>query len=106
MDESPTLWHWLINKNVDGVVTNFPATGFKYKLAKSGTKKYPINRQGIYFGKNKTPIMMNPYVRIKQKQYVYPEQKVNVMYGVRADNKLYYQIAEKLLFLQNSLTLI
>lgn len=95
MDESPALWHWLINKNVDGVVTNFPATGFKYKLAKSGTKKYAINRQGIYFGKTKTPIMMNPYVRIKQKRYVKPDQKVNVMYGVRADDKLYYQIAEK-----------
>ena len=95
MDESPALWHWLINRNVDGVVTNFPATGFKYKLAKSGTKKYAINRTGIYFGKTKTSTMMNPYVRIKEKKYVWPNQKVNVTYGVRVDNKLYYQIAEK-----------
>lgn len=95
MDESPSLWRWLINKNVDGVVTNFPATGFKYKLAKSGTKKYSIDRTGIYFGKNKTPTMMNPYVRIKDKKYVYPGQKLQVTYGVRADDKLYYQIAEK-----------
>ncbi len=95
MNESPALWHWLINRNVDGVVTNFPATGFKYKLAKSGTKKYSIHRSGIYFGKSKTSIMMNPYVRIHQKHYVYPNQKLNVMYGVRVDNKLYYQIAAK-----------
>lgn len=95
MDESPSLWHWLINRNIDGVVTNFPATGFKYKLAKSGTKKYPIHREGIYFGKSKTPIMMNPYVRIRQKHYVYPNQKIKVMYGVRVDDKLYYQIAAK-----------
>lgn len=67
MDESPSLWHWLINKNVDGVVTNFPATGFKYKLAKKGTEKYAINRTGVYFGKTKTATMMNPYVRIKEK---------------------------------------
>ena len=39
--------------------------------------------------------MMNPYVRIKEKKYVRPNQKVNVTYGVRVDNKLYYQIAEK-----------
>lgn len=95
MDESPALWHWLINRNVDGVVTNFPATGFKYKLAKSGTHKYAINRTGIYFGKNKTATMMNPYIRIKEKKYVYPGQKLNVMYGVRVEDQLYYQIAEK-----------
>lgn len=95
MDESPALWHWLINRNVDGVVTNYPATGFKYKLAKSGTHKYAINRSGIYFGKNKTATMMNPYVRIKEKKYVYPNEKVNVMYGVRVEDRLYYQIAEK-----------
>ncbi|WEV40191.1 glycerophosphodiester phosphodiesterase [Lactobacillus sp. ESL0684] len=95
MDESPDLWHWLINKNVDGVVTNFPATGFKYKLAKEGTKKYDIHRKGIYFGKQKTPIMMNPYVRVKQGKYVKPKQKLNVMYGVRAHNQLFYQIANQ-----------
>ncbi|QNT44612.1 glycerophosphodiester phosphodiesterase [Lactobacillus kefiranofaciens] len=95
MDESPALWHWLINRNVDGVVTNYPATGFKYKLAKSGTKKYAIDRTGIYFGKTKTATMMNPYIRIKEKKYIYPNQRVDVMYGVRVDDKLYYQIAEK-----------
>ncbi|RMC47097.1 glycerophosphodiester phosphodiesterase [Lactobacillus sp. ESL0230] len=95
MDESPSLWHWLINKNIDGVVTNFPSTGFKYKLAKEGTKKYEINRQGIYFGKNKTTTMMNPYVRIKQKKFIYPGQSLNIMYGVRAHNQLYYQIANQ-----------
>lgn len=95
MDESPALWHWLINKNVDGVVTNFPATGFKYKLAKEGTSKYDIHRNGIYLGKTKTPIMMNPYVRIKQHKYIYPGQKLNVMYGVRAHNQLFYQVADQ-----------
>ncbi|WEV51505.1 glycerophosphodiester phosphodiesterase [Lactobacillus sp. ESL0731] len=95
MDESPALWHWLINKNVDGVVTNYPATGFKYKLAKEGTSKYDIHRSGVYFGKSKTPIMMNPYVRIKQHKYIHPGQKLNVMYGVRAHNQLYYQVADQ-----------
>ena len=39
MNESPKLWNWLINNDIDAVVTNFPALGYKYKLAKSGTKK-------------------------------------------------------------------
>ena len=95
MDESPDLWQWLINKNVDGVVTNFPSTGFKYKLAKEGTKKYAIHRKGSYFGKNKAKTMMNPYVRKMQNKYVYPGQKFEVMYGVRAHNQLYYQIANQ-----------
>ena len=95
MDESPSLWNWLINKNVDGVVTNFPATGFKYKLAKQGTKKYAIDRTAIYLGKDKTPIVTNPYIRISKKKYVYPNQKLHIMYGVRVDDRLYYQVAEK-----------
>ena len=95
MDESPDLWQWLINKNVDGVVTNFPSTGFKYKLAKEGTKKYAIHRKGSYFGKNKAKTMMNPYVQKMQNKYVYPGQKFEVMYGVRAHNQLYYQIANQ-----------
>ena len=95
MDESPDLWQWLINKNVDGVVTNFPSTGFKYKLAKEGTKKYAIHRKGSYFGKKKAKTMMNPYVREMQSKYVYPGQKFEVMYGVRAHNQLYYQIANQ-----------
>lgn len=95
MDESPELWQWLINKNIDGVVTNFPSTGFKYKLAKEGTKKYEINRNGIYFGKKRAETMVNPYVRDKQKKYVYPGQKLEVTYGVRAHNQLYYQIDDQ-----------
>ena len=95
MDESPDLWQWLINKNVDGVVTNFPSTGFKYKLAKEGTKKYAIHRKGSYFGKKKAKTMMNPYVQKMQNKYVYPGQKFEVMYGVRAHNQLYYQIANQ-----------
>ena len=38
---------------------------------------------------------MNPYIRIKEKKYVYPGQKINVTYGVRVNDRLYYQIAEK-----------
>ena len=95
MDETPSLWHWLINKNIDGVVTNFPAIGFKYKLAKSGTQKYAINRNGIYFGKNKIPTMINPYVGISKKSFIKPREKAHVSYGVKVDDRLFYQIAER-----------
>lgn len=94
MDESPRLWNWLINKNVDGVVTNYPALGYKYKLAKAGTKKYLVDRTGTYFGKSKIPAVTNPYIKIKQKHYIYPGQKLHVTYAVQNKDKLYYQIAK------------
>lgn len=53
MDESPDLWQWLINKNVDGVVTNFPSTGFKYKLAKEGTKSMLSTAKAAILAKRK-----------------------------------------------------
>lgn len=34
MDESPKLWNWLINNDIDAVVTNFPATAYRYNMAK------------------------------------------------------------------------
>lgn len=95
MDESPQLWNWLINKNIDGVVTNYPSTGFKYKMAKAGTNKYEINRQGEFFGKEKIPVVTNPYIPKKRKEYVYPKQKLQISYAVRVKDNLYYQIAEK-----------
>lgn len=95
MDESPKLWNWLINNDVDGVVTNFPATGYKYKLAKSGTKKYKVDKDGYYFGRYVTNATENPYVQVATNKNVYFLEKVHVSQAVIAAGKTYYQIGNK-----------
>lgn len=95
MNESPKLWNWLINNDIDGVVTNFPATGYKYKLAKLGTKKYTINKDGYYFGRMPTAATENPYLQVTTKTNVKFLEKVHVSQAVISQGQTFYQIGQK-----------
>ena len=95
MNESPKLWNWLINNDIDGVVTNFPATGYKYKLAKDGTKKYSIDKDGYYFGRAPLTSTENPYIQTQSKNSLSFLQPVHVSTAVESDNETFYQISDK-----------
>lgn len=95
MNESPKLWNWLINNDIDGVVTNFPATGYKYKLAKDGTKKYSVNKDGYYFGRAPLNSTENPYIQTKTNKSINFLQPVHISSAVINDNKIFYQIGDK-----------
>lgn len=95
MDESPSMWEWLINKNIDGVITNFPALGFKYKLAKENTKKFTINANATYLGTTKAITYKSPYSKDKQNKLIKPFSKLKLSYGVVIDGQLFYQIGKQ-----------
>lgn len=95
MNESPKLWDWLINNNIDGVVTNFPATGYKYKLAKNGTKTYKIDKDGYYFGKTPLTSTENPYIHTKTTNTVVFLQPVHISAAIVAGDETFYQIGNK-----------
>lgn len=95
MDESPKLWNWLINNDIDGVVTNFPATGYKYKLAKMGTKKYKVDKDGYYFGRSPAKVSENPYLEPKTNKEVNFLEKVHVSSAVIVNNKTFYEISSR-----------
>lgn len=92
MNESPELWNWLINNNIDGVVTNFPAMGYRYKLAKTGTKKYLINKDGYYLGRYSDKLIENPYLIVNLNKKLKFLTPVHVSYAVENKEKLYYQV--------------
>lgn len=94
MNESPKLWNWLINNDIDGVVTNFPATGYKYKLAKNGTKKFTLNKSGYYFGKQPLRATENPYIQVQTKTSLKFLDPVHISAVVVNDDKTFYQIGE------------
>ncbi|MCH3904682.1 MAG: SLAP domain-containing protein [Lactobacillus sp.] len=94
MDESPKLWNWLINNNVDGVVTNFPALGYHYKLAKEGSHKYAIDASGTYLCYYSTRLVENPYLRVPKKSTIKQGQQVHVTNAVSDNGMTYYQIGE------------
>lgn len=92
MDESPKLWNWLINNNIDGVVTNFPATGFKYKVAKEGSKQIEINKDATYLGFTNEKTIMNPYQPVANKTKLSFLESIHVINSVQVGNQLYYQL--------------
>lgn len=93
MNESPHLWNWLINNNVDGVVTNYPALGYRYKLAKEGSRKYRIDQDGYYLCRYPTKLVENPYLLVATKTQVKAGQQVHVDQAVTAAGREYYQVA-------------
>lgn len=94
MDESPKLWNWLINNNVDGVVTNFPALGYHYKLAKEGSHKYAINQTGFYLCYYPTRLVENPYVKVFKNSVISQGEQVQVSNAVSEQDATYYQIGQ------------
>lgn len=96
MDESPQLWQWLVNNHIDGMVTNFPAVGYKYKLAKKGSHKEDVNQTGTYLGRIPVQVTQNPYVLSdKANKKVYFLDKVKVSQAVLANDKIYYHIGKR-----------
>lgn len=94
MDESPKLWNWLINNNVDGVVTNYPALGYHYKLAKEGSHKHAINRPGTYLCFYSTRLLENPYLQVPKKSTIKQGQQVQVTNAVSDNGAVFYQIGQ------------
>jgi glycerophosphoryl diester phosphodiesterase len=94
MNESPRLWNWLINNNVDGVVTNYPALGYRYKLAKEGSHEYRIDQDGYYLCRYATQLVENPYLLVNTKKQVKAGEQVHVDQAVTANGRQYYQIAK------------
>lgn len=94
MDESPKLWNWLINNNIDGVVTNFPATGYKYKVAKEGAKEIKIDKDATYLNKSSQTTQMNPYEPVNNKSKLHFLETVHVIASIQTSQKLYYQLGE------------
>lgn len=95
MDETPSLWNWLVNNHIDGAVTNFPDTGYKYKLAMSGSKEYKVDRDAYYLGKNEIVANVNPYRNVKTKSRIRNFEQVHVSNAYIIDNQTIYQIGDK-----------
>lgn len=95
MDETPSLWNWLVNNHIDGAVTNFPDTGYKYKLAMSGSKEYKVDRDAYYLGKDQITANVNPYRDVKSKSKIKNFEQVHVSNAYIVDNQTIYQIGDK-----------
>ena len=94
MNESPKKWNTLINMPIDGVVTNYPATGNEYRELKDKSKSEVINQNVYYMSSKSEPIYENPYRLIKTKKVVKPLDGYHITNIIRSNGKKYVQLGE------------
>ncbi|UTC13409.1 hypothetical protein [Latilactobacillus curvatus] len=61
MSENQATWNWLVNLNVDGVVTNYPALGRHYQAAQDQAESEAIDTIGQVNDVQDLPTVENPY---------------------------------------------
>ncbi|APX71037.1 cell surface protein [Companilactobacillus allii] len=94
MNESPKKWNTLVNMPIDGVVTNYPATGNEYRKLKDKSKSKTLN-QNVYYVNNKDePIYENPYRLIKTDKVVHPMDGYHITNIIKFKGKEYVQLGE------------
>ncbi|MDR4933432.1 glycerophosphodiester phosphodiesterase family protein [Companilactobacillus paralimentarius] len=94
MNESPKKWNTLINMPIDGVVTNYPATGNEYRKLKDKSKSQVINQNVYYMSSKEEPVYENPYRLIKTKKVVEPLGGYHITNIIKSNGQKYVQIGE------------
>ncbi|MFH5811840.1 glycerophosphodiester phosphodiesterase [Companilactobacillus sp. FL22-1] len=94
MNESPKKWNTLINMPIDGVVTNYPATGNEYRELKDQSKSEALNQNVYYFSSQKEVIYENPYRLIKTDKYVTPLGGYHITNIIKFNGEKYVQLGE------------
>ncbi|MDO1605926.1 glycerophosphodiester phosphodiesterase family protein [Lactobacillus sp. YT155] len=94
MNEDPAQWNWLVNMPIDGVVTNYPETGVKYRDLEKQASSQTLNTQMTYMNEKPSQTFENPYIKNKvtgQTEYL---NSYEVKKQIIVDNKPYLQIAD------------
>ena len=94
MNESAKKWNTLINMPIDGVVTNYPATGNEYRQLKDHSKSEAINQNVFYMSTKKEAIYENPYRLIKTDKVVKPLDGYHITNIVKSNGEKYLQLGE------------
>ena len=94
MNESPKKWNTLINMPIDGVVTNYPATGNEYRDLKNQSKSEVMNQNVYYMSSQTEPIYENPYRLIKTDKKVQPLGGYHISNIIKFNGEKYVQLGE------------
>jgi len=94
MNESPKKWNTLINMPIDGVVTNYPATGNEYRQLKDQSKSEALNQNVYYMSSQKETIYENPYRLIKTGKTVNPLDGYHITNIIKFNGEKYVQLGE------------
>ena len=94
MNENRSLWTWLVNLNIDGIVTNYTALGHEFQALKAAAVTTDINDLGANSSTTPLPIYENPYQPTLRHEQLAPETPVMISSMVTIAGNTYYQIGD------------
>ncbi|WP_164506888.1 glycerophosphodiester phosphodiesterase [Lapidilactobacillus bayanensis] len=92
MNENADRWNWLVNLPIDGVVTNYPATGKQYQDAKTQATTKKVSFDATLLSNTAAISYENPYNLTLKKTTVQPLATYHVTQLVWSKGHAYYQI--------------
>lgn len=92
MDEEAQQWQWLINLPIDGVVTNYPQTGYHYQQQKATAQIKEQQFSGRLVSLYPTLSYENPYQPSQIKQKASPFKNYQVQSIVKHQGQIFLQI--------------
>ncbi|KRM71570.1 glycerophosphoryl diester phosphodiesterase [Lacticaseibacillus brantae DSM 23927] len=94
MNENRALWNWLVNLNIDGVVTNYPGLGADFKHLKAKATITPLDDLATNTSQSTLPVYMNPYQPTLKAKQIKPDEAVTVIGQVIVQGQTYYRIGQ------------
>ena len=92
MAENQPTWNWLVNLNVDGVVTNYPALGRHYQAAQDQADIKNLDTTGQVNSLTNLPTIENPYELTAAKSPAKAGHTYQITQTVTIDDQTYYRI--------------
>lgn len=92
MAENQATWNWLVNLNVDGVVTNYPALGRHYQAAQDQAKIENLETTGQVNSLTNLPTTENPYELTVTKSPAKADRTYQITQTITVDDQTYYRI--------------
>lgn len=92
MNENADRWNWLVNLPIDGVVTNYPATGKQYRDAKTNATSKAVSFDATLLSNQAQASYENPYNLTLEKAAIQPRSTYHVDHLIWSNGHAYYQI--------------
>ena len=94
MNEDRAKWTWLVNLNIDGVVTNYTSLGHEFQTLKAAAVTTSINDLGANSSLAALPVYENPYQPLLRSERLAPQTPIMISSMVSLAGSTYYQIGD------------
>ncbi|WP_179396004.1 glycerophosphodiester phosphodiesterase [Lacticaseibacillus absianus] len=105
MNEDRAKWRWLVNLNIDGVVTNYPALAREFQQLKRDTASRTVDQLATNTTTTTLPVYANPYTHDPTRTTLAAGASFTVQEQVTTTDGTYYRMSQNRFVPATGLTL-